>query len=225
MGNDCHRCGSALATPGTFCPNCGSPQLLYSAGDDATDNSTGVPPPALRGIDWKLATGAAVTFAVPVGLMSSSIVPLLEGGCCLWVLAGSVAGVWLYQRRSSTRSLPRPAGMRIGTILGLMAASIAAALNAASTVFARYVLHQGDAMERAFQSSMEQGSLMASQLMSTSPDQSREMLQFWLSPDGRAAAILLTTVMFSLGITVFSTIGGALGARIFSGPSPSVRNS
>jgi hypothetical protein len=225
MGNDCHRCGSALATPGTFCPNCGSPQLLYSSGEDAVNNSTSVSAPALRGVDWKHAIGAAVTFAVPVGLMSSSVVPLLASGCCLWVLAGSIAGVWLYQRRSSTRNLARPAGMRIGTILGLMAASIAAAFNAASTVFTRYVLHQGDAMEKAFQSSMEQGSAMASQWMTSSPEQSREMLQFWLSPDGRAAAALASTVMFSLGITVFSTIGGALGARIFSGPSPSVRNS
>jgi hypothetical protein len=225
MGNDCHRCGSPLATPETFCPNCGSPQLLYDSSGDVANGSTGVAPPALRNVDWKQAIGAAVTFAVPVGLLCSSVVPVLASGCCLWVLAGSIAGVWLYQRRSGTRALPRPVGMRIGTILGLIASAIAAAFNAGATVFVRYVLHGGDAMEKAFQTSMEQGSMMASQLMSASPDQAKEAMRFWLSPDGRAAATLLTAAMFSIGITVFSTIGGALGTRIFSGPNPSVSNS
>jgi hypothetical protein len=115
--------------------------------------------------------------------------------------------------------------MRIGTILGLMAAVIAAACNAGATVFLRYFLHQGDAMEKAFVSSMEQGSRMASQLVSASPEQAKDAMQFWISPDGRAAATLISTAMFSIGITIFSIIGGALGARIFSGPNTSVRNS
>ncbi len=50
-----------------------------------------------------------------------------------------------------------------------------------------------------------------------SPVESHEAIQFLLSPDGRAASALLTAVMTSAGITVFSMIGGALGTRIFSG--------
>jgi hypothetical protein len=225
MGKDCHRCGSPLGSPESFCPNCGSPQLLYDSGIDADSGPTAAPPPPPRKIEWKHAIGAAVTFAVPVGLLCSSVVPALASGCCLWVLAGAVAGIGLYKRRSASRILPPSAAMRIGTVLGLMAAAIAAAVNAGAAVFGRYVLHGGDAMEKLFASSMEQGSAMASQMTSTSPEQTRQMLQFWLSPDGRAAATLLTAVMFSIGITVFSTIGGALGARIFAGPNTSIRNS
>jgi len=224
MAKDCHRCGSPLASPETFCPNCGAPQLLYDANGEAAEGTANPGAPVLRSIQWKQAIGAAITFAVPVGLLCSSVVPVLASGCCLWVLAGSVAGVGLYQRRSATQVLPRPAGMRIGTILGIMAAVVATASNAGAMVFARYVLHGGDAMEKAFQSSMEQGSVMASQLISVSPDQARQAMQFWLSPDGRVGATLLTALISSIGITVFSTIGGALGARIFSGRNPSPEN-
>jgi hypothetical protein len=225
MGNDCHRCGSPLGSPEAFCPNCGSPQLLYDSSSDAGASSTEAPPPPTRKIDWKHAIGAATTFAVPVGFFCSSVVPALASGCCLWVLAGAVAGIGLYKRRSAARLVAPAAAMRIGTVLGLMAAATTAAINAGAAVFGRYVLHGGDVMEKAFQSSMEQGSAMASQIMSTPPEQTRQMLQFWLSPDGRAAATLLSAVMVSIGITVFSTIGGALGARIFSGSSTSIRNS
>jgi len=229
MGNDCHRCGSPLnfppGAPAAFCPHCGLPQFLYDSGSDAVARSTDVPPPPPRKIDWKHALGAATTFAVPVGFMCSSVVPALASGCCLWVLAGSVAAVGLYKRRSAFRILPPSVAMRIGTVHGLMASAIAAAINAATLVFSRYALHAGDLIEKTFQSSMEQGSAMASQMVSSSPEQTKEMLQFWLSPDGRAAATLLTAVMFSVGITVFSMIGGALGARIFAGPNAAMRNS
>lgn len=229
MGKDCHRCGSPLnfppGSPAAFCQHCGSPQFLYDSGGDAGAPSTEVAPPPPRRIDWKHAIGAAAIFAAPVGILCSSILPAVASGCCLWVLAGAVAAIGLYKRRSACRVLAPSAAMRIGAVLGLMAAAVAAAVNAGAAVFGRYALHGGDAMEKLFASSMQQGSAMASQMMATSPDETREMLRFWLSPDGRAAATLLTAAMFSVGITVFSMIGGALGARIFSGQSASMRNS
>ncbi len=224
MGKDCHRCGSSLATPDFFCPNCGAPQLVYETLDDveaATDPHTA----ATREIHWKQAIGAAVTFAVPIGLLSSSVIPVLSAGCCLWVLAGSVAAIGLYQRRSAVPNLGRPAGLRIGAIIGILSAVVAAAFNAGSLVAERYLFHNGEAMEKTFQSSMEQGALMAAQIYSAAPAQAQQAMAFWLSPDGRASATLLTVLMSSLGIIAFSMVGGALGIRIFSGKTPLSRNS
>jgi hypothetical protein len=230
MGNDCHRCGSTLATPGTFCPNCGSPQLLYFIGEDAVGNSTGVPPPALRGVDWKQAIGAAVTFAVPVGLLCSLALPGFAIGFCLWVTAGSVAGVWLYQRlTSAAHRLARGVGTRIGTILGIMAATIAAALNAGVLASQRYLFHGGNAIDQVFQAGIKQGSdNFNSQIPQPSPEQmeyAAHFWAFWSSPDGHAALTLMAVTMWSLAMVIFSTIGGALGVRIFSGPTPPIRNS
>ncbi len=155
MGNDCHRCGSQLASPEMFCPNCGAPQLLYDAGAETEDGSSDLGSPTLRNIQWKPAVGAAITFAVPVGLLCSQVVPVLSGGCCLWVVGGAVAAVGLYQRRAATSILPRPVGIRIGTIIGIMAATVACAFNAGAAVFERYVLHGGDAMDKAYQATTE----------------------------------------------------------------------
>jgi hypothetical protein len=225
MAKDCHRCGAPLASPETFCPNCGAPQLLYEAGGEGSDGAAEPGVPVLRDIQWSQAVGAAITFAVPVGLLCSPVVPILSSACCLWVIGGAVAAVGLYQRRSATRILARPVGVRIGTMIGMMAAAVAAAFNAAAMVLERYVLHGGDAIDKAYQATMEQVSVATMQVSSGSPAEVRDAMQFLLSPDGRAASALLTALMSSVGITVFSMIGGALGTRIFSGRNPSLRNS
>src|SRR5277367_5117902 len=211
MAKDCHRCGSPLASPETFCPNCGAPQLLYEAGGEGLDGAGPPSAAALRDIQWSQAVGATVTFAVPVGILCSPVVPVLSGACCLWVMGGAVFAVGLYQRRSATRILARPVGVRIGTLIGLMAAAIASAFNAGGMLFERYVLHGGDAMEKSYRATMEQVSVATAQFSPGSPAEVRDALQFLLSPDGRAASVLLTALISSVGITLFSVIGGALG--------------
>jgi hypothetical protein len=114
--------------------------------------------------------------------------------------------------------------VRIGAIIGLMAAAVAAAFNAAAMVVERYVLHGGDAMEKTYQATMEQVSAATMQISSGSPAEMRDAMRFLLSPDGQAASALLTALLSSIGIAVFSMIGGALGTRIFSGRNPSLRN-
>jgi hypothetical protein len=225
MGNDCHRCGSALASPEMFCPNCGAPQLLYDSENGGGDGLGNSAAPAARDIHWKAAIGAAVTFAVPVGVLCSPVVPILSGGCCLWVVGGAIAAVGLYQRRAAVRTLARPVGIRIGTIIGLMAATVACAFDAGALVFVRYALHGGEAMEKAYQATMDQVSVMTAQFSGGTPVESHEAIQFLLSPDGKAASALLAALMTSAGITVFSMIGGALGTRIFSGRDPAPENS
>lgn len=215
----------ALVPAAVFCSNCGAPQLIYEAESDPAAGGPGAKAENHGEIEWKQAVGAAVTFAVPIGVLCSSIIPALSTGCCLWVVGGTVAAVGLYQRRSSSRLIRRPAGIRIGAVIGLLSAVIAAAFNALSLVLQRYIFHNGEAMEKAFQSSMEQGSLLAMQLYSAAPAQAHDAMKYWLSPDGRAAATLLTVLMSSAGIVAFSMIGGALGTRIFSGRNQSARSS
>jgi hypothetical protein len=95
----------------------------------------------------------------------------------------------------------------------------------------RYFLHGEDAVDRAYQTTMEQASAASAPLaasfarfLGVPPSDPHEFLDFVLSPDGRAAWALLTALMTSAGITVFSMIGGALGTRIFSGRDTSPRN-
>jgi hypothetical protein len=233
MGKDCHRCGSPLdfppGSPAAFCPACGSPQFLYDSGNEADVRSTEVPPPPQRKVEWKHAINAAATFAAPVGLLCSFAIPVFPFGFFLWATAGSVAGVWLYRRRSLRRRLDGGAGTRIGTILGLMAAAITAALNAGAILADRYIFHSGNAIDNLFEAGVKQGlDNFNAQMAQPSPDQvefAAHFWGFWGSPDGHAAMTLLSAAIWAIGMVAFAAIGGALGARIFSGPNTLMRNS
>jgi hypothetical protein len=231
MGNDCHRCGSPLTVSGMFCAHCGAPQLVYEAGSEAQEGSSQPAAAPLRDVHWKVAIGAAVTFAVPVGVLCAPV-QVLSWGWCLWVVGGSIAAVGLYQRRTAGRGLARRTGVRIGTIVGLMAAVVASAFNAGALVVVRYLLHGGDSMDKVYQTATEQAWIAAAPLsdgfahyVGAPAADTHQTLQFMLSPDGRAAMALLTAVMTSIGITLFSMLGGAIGTRIFSGRAPSPEKS
>ena len=227
----CHRCGSSLASPETFCPTCGAPQLRLEEGSEEARQGPGqrtAPGFDPRTFTWKNAILAAVSVAVPVGVLSSQAFPWLSGACCLWGVGGSIAAVALYRRRSAPGLLDASIGMRIGLVVGLLASFCSSAANGAWLLIQRFALHGGALMEKGWQTQMEQAFQANAQRMSQLPPQSAEMyMRFWkfaMSPDGRAAGVLASTVLFSAGMLLFSTLGGALGARIFATRGSALRN-
>ena len=231
MENNCHRCGSPLASPEMFCSSCGAPQLKYEANLEAQDAASDPASAVLREVQWKAAVGAAVTFAVPVGVLCAQI-QVLSWGWCLWVVGGSIASVGLYRRRLAGRGLARKAGVRIGTMVGLMAATVASAFYAGVLVCDRYLLHGGEAMDKLYESTMQQAWTAfapafddLARRSGVPSTQFHDTLLFWLSPDGRAASALAMALTTSTAITLFSMLGGAIGIRIFSARTPSPEKS
>jgi hypothetical protein len=160
-----------------------------------------------------------------VGLLSSRIFPPLSGACCLWGIAGSIAAVALYQRRSAGLLLDMSTGVRIGLVVGLLASFCSAAVDGAWLLIQRFALHGGAAMDKNWQTQLEQNFQATAQLFPSVPQQvSQAQMRFLLTPDGKAAAVLLNAVFFSAGMLVFSAIGGALGARIFTNRRGALKN-
>jgi hypothetical protein len=210
-----------------FCSDCGSPQLTYEAGSAVAEAPGDPSVTALRDVHWKAAIGAAVTFAVPVGVLCAPI-QALSHGWCLWVLGGAIAAVGLYQRRSAGRPLARSVGTRIGTIVGMISAAVATAFNAGALVLLRFFFHGGEAMDKAYEAATQQAWAAAGPLSDefarwagVPAADSHQTLDFMLSADGRASMALLTALMSAIGIIVFSMIGGAIGTRIFAARNPS----
>jgi zinc-ribbon domain len=211
----CHRCGATLSASELFCPNCGSPQLKFAQQEESeTGYAGGRSPAALaraHGISWRDAILAALLVAVPAGLLSA--ISVLSWGCCLWVVGGAVLAIAVYQKRAPAFLLEMRAGVRIGAVAGLIAAYSSVIATAIWRVFARYVLHQGYAIDQFYDTVIQQSTL----LVQTSPEaqaQWRSYVRFLLSPDGRAAYTLMNAATTSLGIILFSAIGGALGVRL-----------
>src|SRR3984957_11214723 len=217
----CHRCGATLSASELFCPNCGSPQLKFAQQEEGETTSAGVRPPGAppraQGISWKDAILAALLVAVPAGLLSA--VSVLSWGCCLWVVGGAVMAIVLYPRRAPGFLLEPRSGVRIGAVAGLSAAYSSVIATAIWRVFARYVLHQGYAIDQFYDSVIQQSTA----LMKSNPDaeaQWHAYVHFLLSPDGRAAYTLMNAATTPLGIILFSAIGGALGVRLLAPRKP-----
>lgn len=224
MTGTCNRCGGQLAQADSYCAGCGSPQLFYANGEDMPENTGSGQSSPVRGSCMKRAITAAMAMALPVGLLTSSVIPGLMGASLFWTIGGAIAGVALYRRWSPEGLLNGKLGFRIGVIIGVVAAALATALNAAVILFQRYALHAGDAMDKAFQASMEQGSRFASQLYHIPPEQVRQAMQFWLTPEGHAAAVLGVAIVGSAATVFFSALSGALAGRILSRRPATARN-
>jgi zinc-ribbon domain len=213
MEQVCHRCGTALNESDPFCPHCGAPQLRYEAVEDAAPSAN--PSPAqrltarnLNGIAWHDAILAAALIAFPAGVLSS-----LLGLEALWVLAGGMAVISLYRRRTGTLPTSR-IGWRIGALLGLFAAAIAAAVDGITLLLQRYAFHQGAALDHHFR---EMGQQITDQLVRSNPDAATMLpgfLHFWLTPDGVAAMMLSNAAGLAVTMLLFAAAGGALGARL-----------
>jgi hypothetical protein len=200
-----------------FCPNCGSPQLKFAQQEEGETTYGGARPPGAphraQGISWKDAILAALLVAVPAGLLSA--VSVLSWGCCLWVVGGAVLAIVLYHRRAPGFLLETRSGVRIGAVAGLIAAYSSVIATAVWRVFARYVLHQGYAIDQFYDAVIQQSTA----LVKTNPDveaQWRAYVHFLMSPDGRAAYTLINAATTSVGIILFSAIGGALGVRLLA---------
>ena len=221
----CHRCGATLSASELFCPTCGSPQLKFAQQDEletgpAGDRAPGRTP-RVQGISWKDAILAALVVAIPAGLLSA--VSVLAWGCCIWVVGGAMLAIVLYHRRAPGFLLETRSGVRIGAVAGLIAAYSSVSATAAWRMFARYVLHQGVAIDQFYDEVIRQSTA----LVQSNPDaqaQWNSYVHFLMSPDGRAAYTLMNAASSSVGIIVFSAIGGALGVRLLTPRKPTLRN-
>lgn len=217
MEQACHRCHAALNASDPFCAHCGAPQLLYEAPDESTEPPGSLPAQRLTNLNpnavaWKEAVLSAVIVAIPAGLLSA-----LLGFEALWGIAGGMAIVSIYRRRTATLLSSRM-GWRVGTLVGLFAATIAAAANGIGLLVQRNVLHQGALLDQRFRDIVQMNAKMCISVFGDSnPEMSAALanaLHFWLTPDGTAAIVLSNAIGLAISLLVFTAAGGALGARL-----------
>jgi hypothetical protein len=167
-----------------------------------------MPPGALESVQWRDAILAALTIALPVGLLSS----LLDFSS-LWGISGGIAAISLYRRRTGFPASGR-AGWRIGSLLGLLAAFVSTVADGITLLFRRYVLHDGGAIDQHFHSLTQQ---FVEQMNHSNPEGAAVMpgfIHFWVTPDGVAAMMLMWAMSSAISMILFSAAGGTIGARI-----------
>jgi hypothetical protein len=217
MEQVCHRCGTGLNGSEPFCPHCGAPQLRYEAAEEVAPSPNASPAQRFTtrnpaAVAWRDAILAAALIAFPAGLLASLI-----GLEALWAVAGGIAIVSLYRRRTGTLPTSR-IGWRIGMMLGLFAAVIASAVNGTGLLLQRYALHQGAYLDQRFRDAVQMNTKMVVDLFAGSnPDMTAALAQtehFWLTPAGAAAMVLGNAVGLTITMLLFAAAGGALGAHL-----------
>lgn len=216
----CHRCGATVQEGDPFCPHCAAPQLRYEAPDEPTPapNTTSSQRPNLHNpgaIHWRDAIRIAAIIAVPAGLLSSRLG--LQGIWAIWLIGGGVVVASMYRRRTGTLLTGRM-GWRIGVLLGLFTAAVAAVVDGASLIMQRFALHQGSIIDQRYRDAIEMSSKMYSGLFAASNPQMASAIasaeHFWYTPDGAAAMMLINAAGLAFFMLIFAGAGGALGARL-----------
>ena len=220
----CNRCHQPVPADSCYCPSCGLPQLVYNI-----EGEGAVPPPSERWpepvrdastIDWKPGMRAALTLAVPAGLLSSSATPL-SAFRVLWMLGAAIAAVLLYMRSQRPAWITIGAGARIGLVTGLLAAWLAFGVSATGLFVSRVVLHHGNEIDSAWRDNVNASQQMTQQWIAQMkiPNNAAQLAaqrNWMLSPEGHAGFETAGLIWSCLLLVLFAVGGGALGARMES---------
>ena len=201
-----------------------SAEAQLSGTSDFSSNGLPAASAAGAGVQWKSAVLSALVVSVAAGLLSilGLAVPALSALCFFWVVSGSLIALGLYQRRigrigvSGTvpvAALTPGVGARIGLLVGIFTAFAIATVTALALLLGRYAFHMGPPFDAQLTAIIREGMRRAAQNGSDS-QLVQNVMTFWLSPEGRAGYILLTTGVMTFGIVILCMIAGAIGARI-----------
>ena len=212
-----------MSESASFCPHCGSPQVFFEPSADTPGQlpvgAVVASPLVHRGIAWKKAVTSAVLISVPVAALNYVTQISIVG-----VIAGGIAVMALYRRRTAGVAINSRVGFRIGLLFGLLSAFLTAGIYGGAILVQRFALHDGGRIDSYLQAMIEQGTAQTAQSNPDAAAQVAEVLRYFGTPDGKA--VLITSIAAFLGFVIlaFSAMGGALGARIFSPRARSLHN-
>jgi len=218
----CIRCHQTVQDGFCYCPNCGLPQLVFSAensaeagqgerwGEAARDANT---------VDWNSALRSTLPLAIPAGILCSMLSPVSLLGL---VLMGATAAwaVALYMRSHQPAWVTVGAGARIGFVTGVVGSWTAAAVSGLSLYAMRFWLHQGSWLDGLWQDVVNQW--QAQEASAGADAQNVATIKaLMMSPEGRAGFVLFLIALLMGTLVLFAIAGGALGARFLKrAPQP-----
>lgn len=216
MEMTCTRCHQTVQPDTSFCPNCGLPQLVYSA-EEASQNGQPVRwEEAVRDascVAWKPALRAALRLGLPAGVLCAFLWPVGIIGIILMGCAGAWV-VALYMRSQQPAWITLGAGARIGLVTGIVGAWAASATAGLTLYAMRYWFHQGNIFDN-FWTRLVEGQLTQEwNSMGVDAPTIALLKAMLLSPDGRAAWALSALGFLVTASLVFAIAGGALSARL-----------
>jgi hypothetical protein len=212
----CTRCHQTIVAENCYCPVCGLPQLVYpveaASGQAQQQRWDGMEGDA-SSVDWKPALRAAMLLAVPAGLLSSGVSPLVALGL-LWMTAAGICAVVLYMRSQRPAWITIGAGARIGLVTGLLAGWLAFGVSSGALFVQRFLLHQSSQIDAEWKTSVDASQQLAAQMGFSDAAAMQAQKVLMLSPEGHAGFATFSIIFNAAFLLLFAVAGGALGARL-----------
>jgi MFS family permease len=141
--------------------------------------------------------------AATAGLVGAllSILPL--GFLLAFPLAGFLS-VLFYRRRTWGVELSPRAGLRLGLRTGILCFAIFVVLQAVNTVAS----HRGGEIQKSLIDAVHR------QQAQTPDPQLRQMLDYFLTPNGLAVVIIVTLIFLGIAFVLLAGLGGAVSASL-----------
>ena len=217
MEATCSRCHQTVQDGYCYCPNCGLPQLVFSAESSADAGQGERWGEAVRdanSVDWNSALRSTLPLAIPAGILCSMLSPVsilglfLMGATAAWVVA-------LYVRSHRPAWITVGAGARIGFVTGVVGSWTAAAMSGLSLYAIRFWLGQGSWLDGLWQDFVNQW--QAQEVAVGADAQNVAAIKaLIMSPEGRAGFVLFMIAFLMATLVLFAIGGGALGARMLN---------
>ena len=213
----CSRCHQTVQDGACYCPNCGLPQLVFSAEaslEAGQGQRWGEPVRDAGAIDWSSALRSTLPLAIPAGILCSMLSPVnilglfFMGAAAAWVVA-------LYLRGHQSAWITVGAGARIGLVTGIVGSCSAAAVSGLSLYAMRFWLHQGSWFDGFWQNFINQWQAQEAAIGADAQNVAA-FKSILVSPEGRAGLILFAIAFLMAALLLFATAGGAIGARMLT---------
>jgi len=226
----CQRCHETLREADRYCSVCGLPQLIYVAAEtpvmpleDGQVSGGGNLSGLGNGIVWRPALQTAALLAIPAGLLSSNLTPILA---LVWIMGAAAWAVGLYAKRLRMGGVSIGNGARIGLVTGIFTAWLWFGANGVALWVTRFLRHQGGQIDSEWVSAVQSAFERNQQVVAQAGMSGAQAAQFlattqWLqglmlSPEGRAGCALAGLLVLAAILLLFATIGGAVGARFLT---------
>lgn len=134
------------------------------------------------------------------GVLSTSVLGLINILCCAGVIIGAIVGVWHYTEENQL-TIPSGQGALIGALCGIIGAIVAGILN---QVLIAIGLDFATAMQESVMRSL-----------GMSADQLEQMQQMQEAQEGGIMLVILGSLANMLLFSIFGAVGGAIGASMF----------
>lgn len=155
-------------------------------------------------IDFHNPVALRVAFMAATLASVLNVLPFVNFGCMLWLLAAGFFAVYMYTKRTG-QVLSIRSGVRMGWLTGLFTFVIEIVFY---TLFIISIAFRAGGLTGFYKQSLSNMSLP-----SDSVQQALEVLQ---SPGGIASVIIFSLLLLFAVFTLFPILGGAIGAKVLS---------